>query len=224
MKHIILSLGIALSLTSPSYAWEASGSGVLIELYTSEGCSSCPPSDAWLTRLKQRPGLWTDFVPLAFHVDYWDGLGWPDKFASGQYTRRQRSYAQRWGTSTIFTPAIITQGENTGAITNLPKTKYSLKAAWNNNRLTLITDAPKDATVHVAWLAMGVINKVKRGENAGRNLEHDFIVLNHVELGALNSAQSFNLTKPTKTVAPIASLAVWIEHNGRPLIAVGGPI
>ena len=54
----------------------------LVELYTSEGCSSCPPAEAWLSRLKEEPGLWKNFVPIAFHVDYWDRLGWRDRFSS----------------------------------------------------------------------------------------------------------------------------------------------
>src|ERR1043166_1377606 len=64
----------------------------LIELYTSEGCSSCPPAEAWLSKLKTEAGLWKDFVPVAFHVDYWDHLGWRDRFASAVFTERQRAY------------------------------------------------------------------------------------------------------------------------------------
>src|SRR5579859_7181132 len=65
----------------------------LLELYTSEGCSSCPPAEAWLSRLKGSPVLWKDFVPVAFHVDYWDYLGWRDKLGARQFSERQRAYA-----------------------------------------------------------------------------------------------------------------------------------
>src|SRR6266436_651609 len=68
----------------------------LIELYTSEGCSSCPPAEAWLSQLKADPRLWKDFVPLAFHVDYWDYLGWRDPFASKEWTARQYRYSAAW--------------------------------------------------------------------------------------------------------------------------------
>src|SRR5437867_10582189 len=68
----------------------------LLELYTSEGCSSCPPAEAWLSKLKDAPGLWRDFVPIAFHVDYWDSLGWKDPFAIKAYSERQRDYAASW--------------------------------------------------------------------------------------------------------------------------------
>src|SRR5258707_11357310 len=68
----------------------------LIELFTSEGCSSCPPAEAWVSKLKDEPRLWRDFVPLAFHVDYWDRLGWRDPFAAKQWTARQYDYSSRW--------------------------------------------------------------------------------------------------------------------------------
>src|SRR5271155_1572909 len=82
----------------------------LLELYTSEGCSSCPPAEEWLSKLKENPRLWKDYVPVAFHVDYWDGLGWPDRFASPAYTQRQRSYAQVWGGDTVYTPELVVDG------------------------------------------------------------------------------------------------------------------
>src|SRR3954454_1449306 len=68
----------------------------LIELFTSEGCSSCPPAEAWLSKLKTEPQLWRDFVPVAFHVDYWGHLGWRDPFASKIWTARQYEYSSCW--------------------------------------------------------------------------------------------------------------------------------
>ncbi|MDB4793761.1 DUF1223 domain-containing protein, partial [Methylacidiphilales bacterium] len=65
----------------------------LIELYSSEGCSSCPPAEAWVNDLKSAPELWKSIFPVVFHVDYWDGLGWPDRFSRADYTQRQRNYA-----------------------------------------------------------------------------------------------------------------------------------
>ncbi len=66
----------------------------LLELYTSEGCSSCPPADRWLSGLRDDPRLWREVVPVAFHVDYWDAIGWPDRFASAAHSERQRTYAR----------------------------------------------------------------------------------------------------------------------------------
>src|SRR5580693_7997010 len=76
----------------------------LLELYTSEGCSSCPPAETWLSRLKASPGLWGDFVPVAFHVDYWDYLGWRDPWAKSEFSNRQRAYAARWHSQSVYTP------------------------------------------------------------------------------------------------------------------------
>ena len=110
---------IALSLVAMSTAWGLPGPFVsgpaqvpLVELYTSEGCSSCPPAEAWLNRLQSEPGLWRDFVPVSFHVNYWDRLGWPDRFASRAFTERQYAYAEAWGVRTVYTPGFVLNGRD----------------------------------------------------------------------------------------------------------------
>ena len=82
----------------------------LLEVYTSEGCSSCPPAESWLGELKNQDRLWKEIVPVAFHVDYWDGLGWKDRFAREEYTSRQRAYSAAWGTSSVYTPGFVFDG------------------------------------------------------------------------------------------------------------------
>ncbi len=81
----------------------------LIELYTSEGCSSCPPADRWLSGLLTESHLWSSVVPIAFHVSYWDYLGWRDPFASEEYAKRQRIYASYGGTN-VYTPGFFVNG------------------------------------------------------------------------------------------------------------------
>src|ERR1700756_5656843 len=76
----------------------------LLELYTSEGCSSCPAAEDWLTRLRRSASLWKEFAPVAFHVDYWDSLGWKDKWSNAAFTKRQRAYAEAWRSDNIYTP------------------------------------------------------------------------------------------------------------------------
>ena len=83
----------------------------LVELFTSEGCSSCPPAEKWLSDLKAAPGLWKHFVPVAFHVDYWDYLGWRDPWASKAFSDRQRAYAQLWRGDSIYTPGFVLNGQ-----------------------------------------------------------------------------------------------------------------
>ena len=89
----------------------------LIELYTSEGCDSCPPADRWLSRLvrtdKERSAV-TQAVPIAFHVDYWDRLGWKDRFASAKYTDRQYEQMRRQRATFVFTPQVMLQGRDFG--------------------------------------------------------------------------------------------------------------
>ncbi|MCB1738986.1 MAG: DUF1223 domain-containing protein, partial [Gammaproteobacteria bacterium] len=82
----------------------------LLELFTSEGCSSCPPADRWLSGLIDDPRLWRELVPVAFHVDYWDYLGWPDRFASREFSRRQRDHARSGGLSQVYTPGVVLNG------------------------------------------------------------------------------------------------------------------
>jgi hypothetical protein len=83
----------------------------LLELYTSEGCSSCPPAESWLSRLKESPGLWKEFVPVAFHVDYWDYLGWRDPWSSKTFTDRQHAYAHAWRSDSVYTPGFVLNGK-----------------------------------------------------------------------------------------------------------------
>src|SRR5258708_16412944 len=79
----------------------------LLELYTSEGCSSCPPAEAWLSTLSQNAQLWRAVVPVAFHVDYWDNLGWKDGFSSREFTPRQRLSAPSWGSASSSPPPFL---------------------------------------------------------------------------------------------------------------------
>src|SRR5262249_36121801 len=82
----------------------------LLELFTSEGCSSCPPAEKWISNLRSNPDLWKKVVPVAFHVDYWDHLGWRDPFSKQEFTERQRSYAATWGGDSIYTPGFVVNG------------------------------------------------------------------------------------------------------------------
>ena len=116
MHNLILLLGIfaaaAVTAQTASITFQSSeAQTALLELYTSEGCSSCPPAESWLSRLKESPGLWKDFVPLAFHVDYWDYLGWRDPWAAREFSERQRAYAQGWRSENVYTPGFVLNGK-----------------------------------------------------------------------------------------------------------------
>src|SRR5882724_9952122 len=116
MHAMLLCLSVMLIVTvnaqNTLLTFQSSGKQTaLIELYTSEGCSSCPPAEIWLSRLKESPGLWNDFVPMAFHVDYWDYLGWRDPWANKSFSDRQRSYAEGSRSDSIYTPGFVLNGK-----------------------------------------------------------------------------------------------------------------
>jgi hypothetical protein len=93
----------AATLSAAAFQFQsAERRAALLEVFTSEGCSSCPPAESWLSHLKEAPGLWNDFVPVAFHVDYWDYLGWRDRWASKEFSDRQRAFAQSWGIDSLY--------------------------------------------------------------------------------------------------------------------------
>jgi hypothetical protein len=212
----------------------------LVELYTSEGCSSCPPAETWLSRLKESPGLWKDFVPLAFHVDYWDYLGWRDPWASKSFSDRQRDYAKQWRSESIYTTGFLLNGKewrdwsgrkdgpkSTGVNAGILTVTSSDTNRWQ------VCSAPANAAsadyeVHAALLAGGLSSNVSAGENRGLLLRHDFVVLTIAKASLVRGGDvaqgEFVLNKPRSAAESALALAVWITPAGRlePLQATGG--
>jgi len=155
----------------------------VVELFTSEGCSSCPPADRWLSTLKGR----SDVVPLSFHVTYWDRLGWPDRFASPEFTARQHAAAQRAGSAQVYTPQVLVNGRDWRIWPKLPASA-SAPQATQAPQVELQREADKVwATVaplagraalsgYFAVVEDGHQTAVQAGENAGQNLRHDHVV------------------------------------------------
>ncbi len=210
----------------------------LVELFTSEGCSSCPPADAWMSKLKSSPDLWKRIVPVAFHVDYWDGLGWPDRFATAANTARQRHYAAAWRSSSVYTPGFVLNGREWRGWTRrdgLPappsgtagKLRVTLRdPAHADVIFTLTNGAPKALRVELALLGANLESNVKRGENSGRNLRHDFVVV-HLATAALagdGQRLTASLQLPENGAATPAALAAWVTSGDAqpPLQATGG--
>jgi hypothetical protein len=209
----------------------------LLELYTSEGCSSCPPAEAWLSALQDDPRLWKTLVPVNFHVDYWDNLGWQDPFDSPAYTDRQERLAARGG-STVYTPGFMLDG---GEWTNwFNRRPLHLDTPTAAGALTLTATghlvsmhyvpqgrAADGLQMNVALLAFGVSMPVKAGENAGSELHHDFLVVGYVHGALSRTAAGFEgqLTLPTPVMgAQRYALAGWVstESDPAPLQATGG--
>jgi hypothetical protein len=212
----------------------------LLELYTSEGCSSCPPAESWLSRLKAAPGLWSDFVPLAFHVDYWDYLGWRDKWAARQFSDRQRAYAQCWGRDNIYTPGLVLDGKEwrswsgrTAVPVNGGAKPGVLKVTSEDTNHWQVGFAPvkPEATsyeVHVVLLVSGLVSDVKAGENTGRHLNHDFVVLTLLKRTLTRQQDNFRgmftMDTELRPNEGRLALAVWITQTGQmePVQAAGG--
>lgn len=165
----------------------------VVELYTSEGCSSCPPADRWLSRLVKTPGDELNVLALAFHVDYWDYLGWKDRFSSADYTRRQRHLGANNRQRTIYTPEFFVNGmETRGANNILDKIQQAnqrkaplelkLTVSGDNTGLLLNLHSPGDlgtqGQIHHRYLVYenNLSTEVKRGENSGEKLNHQQVV------------------------------------------------
>ena len=173
-----------------------SGQTPLFELYTSEGCSSCPPAEQWLSALVNNPDLWREFVPVAFHVDYWDHLGWRDRFGSPAYSLRQRTYAATWRTPSVYTPGFVWNGsEWRGWFQGqaLPSSDHppagNLTVTWLAGPQWTVAFAPTTAqpriyVAHLVLLGFGLASTVTAGENKGRVLHHDFVALTLASVGA----------------------------------------
>ena len=169
----------------------------VIELYTSEGCSSCPPADRWLSKFKNDP----DVVALAFHVDYWDRLGWKDRFASSAYTQRQAKQQLSNGARFSYTPQVVIDGVDRPAWHSIeaPALARGRAAAGVDIQLTREGSvvqatvkprpgAPARLAAYWSVTENGHNTSVKAGENEGATLNHDFVVRRFVPVAAWNTA------------------------------------
>ena len=182
----------------------------LLELYTSEGCSSCPPADKWLSRIKHDS---KEVTPLAFHVDYWDYIGWKDQFSKAEYSDRQRKTAAFGGAGFVYTPQFVFNGRDfkgwddsrlNNAINQTQKLASRANLTLNavngdDGSITLKASAEtlnptdiKNADVFVALYENGLVTQVKAGENNGRELKHDYVVRKLFGAYQINSLNQFN--------------------------------
>lgn len=166
----------------------------LLELYTSEGCNSCPPADRWLSRIaREGPGA-DNVVPLAFHVDYWDRLGWKDRFAAARFSERQYALARQAGSRAVYTPGVFFnfqefRGWGSGRFNDALRA-INAKPARADIRLELDTPSPAQLAIKadfalktpnkgqafVALYENRLSTEVKAGENRGVTLRHDYVV------------------------------------------------
>jgi hypothetical protein len=201
-RYAITFFALALTLTGfngPSVAAtctaESSNHRVaVLELYTSEGCNSCPPADRWLNSLRDRGFDTRRVIPLAFHVDYWNYIGWSDRFAKPAFSQRQRSVAERNSAAFVYTPQFMFDGRdirspwvagrlseklqpiNSRTAPIKMRLEHSTGASSVRASLKIHNVAAQSAQVYVVLFENGLHSEVKAGENAGKTLYHDYVV------------------------------------------------
>lgn len=243
--------GIVHASTCDSHSGTARA--VLIELYTSEGCSSCPPADRWLSTLVPGVVNAAEIVPLAFHVDYWDRLGWRDRFASPGYTARQYDYAKTSGSGFVFTPQVIFAGRNDSGWSNISSVQQNIRRARMvapdasivlrqqpvaSGRLEFEVQAVlqrqgvnlSDVRIYMALFQNGLVSDVGRGENSGKQLHHDYVVRDLRTSKIIDTTGKIKLkdhfSLPEYALSQAMGVAVFAQDGktGRVLQAMSAPL
>jgi len=181
------------SANHPAAPAPAPHSIALVELFTSEGCSSCPPADALLAQLAQDKTLDGHVLTIAYHVDYWDNLGWKDRFDSPAFTDRQSNYSRAFGLDQVYTPQMIVNGQTQFVGSDRAMADKAIAAALREPPpadLDLSASFKQPGMIHVRWKATGVDagetlqlvliendlhTAIQAGENAGRTLDHQSV-------------------------------------------------
>lgn len=238
MPQLLLILILLFAGSSPS-AGElvlSSGNGqkVLLELYTSEGCSSCPPMERYINNFKSHAALWESYIPVAFHVDYWNYIGWEDRFASSDFAQRQRQHAREGNVRSVYTPALIVNGKGwrPSHFNQLPKinTRPSGRLNVRVRQNTIVADfqpitgGTTSLDLHIALLGMGLETRITAGENEGRTARHEFVVIGLKSQQGLDGHWQTDLPELHYRDTEPRALAVWVTgaNSLKPLQAVGG--
>lgn len=224
-------------------ATPATRTPVLVELFTSEGCSSCPPADELLARIeKAQPVPEAQIITLGEHVDYWNRLGWTDRYSSAQFSERQREYAQAFKTDSVYTPQMVVDGRAEFVGSNLNKAREAIASAARAPKGTVqITRSPGSAgtksgalglqiraerfpslsdedtaEVLLAIVEDNLYSEVRRGENAGRKLNHSAVARQLQVIGRVNS-RGLN---PFLAQATVTLATSWKPENLRVIVFI----
>ena len=189
---------------------------VVVELFTSQGCSSCPPADALIRELRKEPNV----IPIAYHVDYWDNGGWRDPFSSRNWTLRQMQYIHAFKLDTSYTPQIVVDGAREmigsnafavrSAINEASKhgSVASVKVSVDRGQASVETNAPRAGLeLIVVTTEDGVVTKIERGENRGLTLTNDAIARNFTRFtDVVQGASSRRVSTPMQRGTVVAML------------------
>ncbi|MGV6852922.1 MAG: DUF1223 domain-containing protein [bacterium] len=235
MNLLVAMVLLCLMLSVPALAakkrFESTGhKTVLLQLFTSQGCSSCPPAERWLSRLKDQPGLWDQFIPIALHVDYWDYIGWKDPFAQKQFDQMQYQYKRKGRIRQVYTPGFVLDGHEFRTAYSqdllLPSSEpgFKLSVLVNADKLTIQYEDTRQLLYHVAIIEMDVKTRITAGENNGLHARQDFVVIAHESFVA--DAGQINRQLPLISGSSNAQrgLVVWVSSpkDPQPLQATGG--
>ncbi|MBT8121321.1 MAG: DUF1223 domain-containing protein [Gammaproteobacteria bacterium] len=203
----------------------------LLELYTSQGCSSCPPAERWLNDFVADENLWRTFVPVAFHVDYWDYIGWKDPYGQPANGERQRALARTANARTVYTPGIFANGREwrgwaLGMAPPAGRTQpgsLAVRVADGELEAHFAADA-EPWLLNVAVLGFGIDTPVTRGENRNRTLRQEFVSLVHVSHPSADGHWRVPLPAYDKGESSRRGLAVWVSRPDQPapVQATGG--
>ncbi|BCE02372.1 DUF1223 domain-containing protein [Marinicellulosiphila megalodicopiae] len=228
---LILVLFISFNCFSKTIFESGTQKTQLLQLFTSEGCSSCPLADKWLSTQKSNPELFKSFIPMAFHVDYWDRLGWKDTYSQSKFTDRQRLLKSQGLIKSVYTPGIIFEDKEfrqwfkgNGTITTTNQAAKKLMATIENDVLIVNYDSDQtDLVVNIAYLKMNEVVDINRGENSGKQLKHDFVVLEMMQVRYKKNTPII-LDFLTEGKNKDTALSIWITKDNRleNLQAVGG--
>jgi hypothetical protein len=201
MRTFLLVLALTLAMpaqATPCRAQSSATTTALVELYTSEGCDSCPPADRWLSSLGARGFAPERVVPIALHVDYWDYIGWKDPYARQVHSDRQRKMARLARAAIVYTPQVLLQGRDFRGWhePGTPEEVAKINARPAKARISLLLERPRpgafeaevaaemldarlqaDAALYLGAYENKLVSEVKAGENRGKSLAHDYVVL-----------------------------------------------
>lgn len=227
----IIALVTLAALVGPASADSVSRPRAVVELFTSQGCASCPPADALLTSLSEQD----DVVALAYHVDYWDYAGWEDTFGAEAYSDHQRAYARSWGSSRIYTPQMVVNGAHGVVGSKRNEVHGALDGASLPLAVSIVQDGDMlkiaippntsldDAVVWVVRYLSRADVRIETGENAGKSMVYTQVVTDRQALGMWEAASGANLKLPLPEMTAAASGGVAVlvqqENGGLP-----GPI
>jgi len=216
---ILAALGLAsLALSAP--VAQAEGNVAVVELYTSQGCSSCPPADEVLAQLSGRD----DVITLSLHVDYWDYLGWRDTFAQRQFGQRQVAYRDAWRKSVVYTPQMVVQGRHdvvgsraddlAAAIATAQQVEPPVKVTIERQggMLKCRIEPGPERTIGIVWIAKYTLSatvEISRGENAGRTITYMNVVNSMNRIGSWAGSEPEEVAMPQPE--PGEGVAIWIQ-------------